>query len=75
MSQRAWIDVMRRHPRLAGFPMLALKGVPILARAASLIAHLLEEQQRPIGFALSNAGASAIGYDGPAPAGFVPGED
>jgi citrate synthase len=58
----------------AGYPLLALKGVPILARTASLIAHLLEEQQRPIGFVLSHAGAAAIDYDGPAPAGFVPGE-
>lgn len=55
----------------AGYPLLALKGVPILARTAGLIAHLLEEQQRPIGFVLSHAGASAIGYDGEAPAGFV----
>jgi citrate synthase len=56
----------------AGYPLLALKGVPILARTASLIAHLLEEQTRPIGFVLSHAGAAAVGYDGPAPAGFVP---
>jgi citrate synthase len=56
----------------AGYPLLALKGIPILARTASLIAHLLEEQQRPIGFVLSHAGAEAIEYDGPAPAGFVP---
>ena len=42
----------------AGFPLLALKGVPILARTASLIAHLLEEQQRPIGFVLSHSGAA-----------------
>jgi citrate synthase len=55
-----------------GFPLDALKGVPILARTASLIAHLLEEQSRPIGFVLSHAGAAAIDYDGPAPAGFVP---
>jgi citrate synthase len=55
----------------AGFPLDALKGVPILARTASLIAHLLEEQSRPIGFVLSHAGAAAIDYDGPAPAGFV----
>ncbi len=54
----------------AGFPLLALKGVPILARTASLIAHLLEEQQRPIGFVLSHAGAKAISYDGETPAGF-----
>lgn len=58
----------------AGFPLDALRGVPILARTASLIAHLLEEQSRPIGFVLSHAGAAAIGYDGPAPAGFVPGD-
>ena len=48
----------------AGYPLLALKGVPILARTASLVAHLLEEQQRPIGFVLSQAGAAAIEYDG-----------
>jgi citrate synthase len=56
----------------AGFPLLAVKGVPILARTAGLIAHLLEEQQRPIGFILADAGASAITYDGKSPAGFVP---
>jgi citrate synthase len=56
----------------AGFPLLAVKGVPILARTASLIAHLLEEQQRPIGFILADSGASGISYDGPSPAGFVP---
>jgi citrate synthase len=51
----------------AGYPMLAMKGVPLLARTASLIAHLLEERNDPIGFALSEAGAAAIGYDGPMP--------
>ncbi|MGH8177703.1 MAG: citryl-CoA lyase [Steroidobacter sp.] len=55
----------------AGYPLLALKGVPILARTASLIAHLLEEQQKPIGFVLSHAGAAAIEYDGAAPEDFV----
>lgn len=50
----------------AGFPLLALKGVPLLARTAGLIAHLLEEQLRPIGFVMSNAAAEAIGYDGAA---------
>ncbi len=58
----------------AGYPLLALKGVPILARTAGLIAHLLEEQQRPIGFVLSHAGSTAIAYDGEAPAGFVEGQ-
>jgi citrate synthase len=56
----------------AGFPLLAVKGVPILARTASLIAHLLEEQERPIGFILADSGAASIDYDGPSPAGFVP---
>lgn len=59
----------------AGYPLLAVKGVPMLARTASLIAHLLEEQERPIGFVLAHAGSDAIGYDGESPAGFVPGED
>ena len=58
----------------AGFPVGALKGVPILARTASLVAHLLEEQSRPIGFVLSHAGSKAIDYDGPVPAGFVAGD-
>lgn len=56
----------------AGFPLAALRGVPLLARTASLIAHLLEEMQRPIGFAISNAGGAAIQYDGPLPAGRKP---
>jgi citrate synthase len=58
----------------AGYPLLAVKGVPMLARTASLIAHLTEEQQRPIGFLLADEGASAIDYDGQRPDGFVPGE-
>ena len=59
----------------AGYPLLALKGVPILARTASLVAHLLEEQQRPIGFVMSHAASQAIDYDGDAPADFVPSTD
>ena len=55
----------------AGYPLLALKGVPILARTASLVGHLLEEQTRPIGFLMANAGSAAVRYDGPAPDGFV----
>jgi citrate synthase len=56
----------------AGYPPLALKGVPILARTAGLIAHLLEEQLKPIGFVLSHAAGAAIDYDGKAPEGFEP---
>jgi citrate synthase len=56
----------------AGYPLLALKGVPLLARTAGLIGHLLEEQQRAIGFVMSHAAAQAIDYDGEVPPGFVP---
>lgn len=56
-----------------GFPIEAMKGVPILARTAGLVAHLVEEQIRSIGFVLSEHGEKAIGYDGPRPPGFVPG--
>jgi citrate synthase len=58
-----------------GYPPAALKGVPILARTASLIAHLLEERTRPIGFVLSHAAAQAITYDGELPAGFKASDD
>lgn len=59
----------------AGYPLGALKGIPILARTAGLIAHLLEEQQHPIGFVLSHVGAQAIDYDGEVPSGFTPSKD
>jgi citrate synthase len=59
----------------AGYPLLALKGVPLLARTAGLVAHLLEEQQRAIGFVMSHAAAQAIDYDGAVPEGFEPGDD
>jgi citrate synthase len=59
----------------AGFPLLALKGVPLLARTAGLVAHLLEEQQRGIGFVMSHAAAQAIDYDGEVPPGFEPSTD
>jgi citrate synthase len=47
-----------------GFPVHALKGIPILARTASLIAHLNEEATRPIGFMMSGIAAQGIQYDG-----------
>ena len=59
----------------AGYPLAGLKGVPLLARTAGLIAHLVEEQQRAIGFVMSHAAAQAIDYDGEAPAGFEPSDD
>jgi citrate synthase len=54
----------------AGFPVGALKGVPILARTAGLIAHLFEEMQQPIGFALSYQATREMVYDGELPEGF-----
>ncbi|MYZ49132.1 citryl-CoA lyase [Propylenella binzhouense] len=62
------INVSGAIPAVAldiGFPLDALKGIPILARTASLIAHLHEEMARPIGFKLSGRAAEAVSYDGP----------
>ena len=48
----------------AGWPLDALKAVPLLARTAGLSAHLYEESQRPIGFIMSHKADLAIDYDG-----------
>lgn len=48
-----------------GFPVGALKGIPILARTAGLLGHLYEEASRPIGFLMCHHAESAISYDGP----------
>lgn len=53
-----------------GFPVSSLKGVPILARTAGLIAHLAEEADKPSGFALSYQATRELQYDGEVPAGF-----
>ena len=50
----------------AGWPLEALKAVPLLARTAGLAAHLYEESLRSIGFILSHKADQAIAYDGPA---------
>ncbi|MFI4926400.1 MAG: citryl-CoA lyase [Burkholderiales bacterium] len=50
-----------------GFPVAALKGVPMLARTASLIAHLNEELNDPIGFALSYQATREFEYTGAQP--------
>jgi citrate synthase len=47
-----------------GYPADAMKGLPLLARAAGLVAHLYEESQRSIGFILSSRADEAIAYDG-----------
>lgn len=46
------------------FPPSMIKAIPLLARTAGLLAHLAEEQQRPIGFLMASAAESAIAYDG-----------
>ena len=48
----------------AGWPVDAIKAVPLLARAAGLSAHLFEEAQRSIGFVMSHKADQAIAYDG-----------
>ena len=50
-----------------GWPLAALKGIGLLCRTAGLVAHCTEEAERPIGFILSGAAATAIEYDGPQP--------
>jgi len=52
-----------------GFPLASLRGVPILARTAGLIAHLHEELETPIGFALSYQAARDTEYAGELPQG------
>jgi citrate synthase len=44
------------------FPASVLKGIPILARTASLLAHLAEEKAQPIGFVMAHHAEKAISY-------------
>jgi citrate synthase len=46
-----------------GFPVAAVKAVPILARTAGLLAHLAEERERPLGFHLARAAEEAVEYE------------
>jgi citrate synthase len=45
-----------------GFPATIVKAVPILARTASLLGHLAEEQQDSIGFAMAKAAEDLVDY-------------
>lgn len=45
------------------FPPAMIKAIPILARTGSLLAHLAEEQQRPIGFLMASHAEQAISYE------------
>jgi citrate synthase len=46
-----------------GFPPQTVKAVPLLARTASLLAHLAEEQELPTGFAMAGAADQAVRYE------------
>lgn len=67
MSRPLPINVSGAIPAVmldAGWPLEAMKAVPLVARAAGLAAHLFEEQMRSIGFILSHHADLAIAYDG-----------
>ena len=46
-----------------GYSSAEVKTVPILARSAGLLAHLLEEQREPIGFLLAGEAEDAVQYE------------
>lgn len=45
------------------FPVSMVKAIPILARTGGLLAHLAEEQERPIGFIMAAHAEEAIAYE------------
>jgi len=51
-----------------GFPAATVKAIPVLARTAGLLAHLAEERETPIGFAMAAAAEESITY-APGPVG------
>jgi citrate synthase len=68
MERALPINVSGAIPALmldAGWPLEAMKGIPLLARTAGLVAHLYEESLRSIGFIMAHQADLAIGYDGP----------
>ena len=46
-----------------GFASGTVKAVPILARTAGLLAHLVEEQQNPLGFFMAGKAEDAVDYE------------
>jgi citrate synthase len=50
-----WLDL--------GYPASTVKAVPILARTASLLAHLAEERETPLGFELARAAEESVEYE------------
>ena len=51
-----WLDL--------GYPPETTKTIPILARTAGLLAHLVEEQERPLGLYLAAKAEAAAEYEG-----------
>jgi citrate synthase len=45
-------------------PDMLIRGIPILARTAGILAHLAEEAETPIGFQMASEGEAAITYVG-----------
>ena len=50
---------------ISGFPPSSVRAVPILARTASLLAHLAEEEENPLGFLMASKADAAIEYRPP----------
>ena len=48
-----------------GFRSTAVKAVPILARTAGLLAHLVEEHDHPVGFLLAAGAEESVEYEPP----------
>jgi citrate synthase len=46
-----------------GYPSKAVKAVPILARTASLLAHLVEEREQPVGLLMARAAEDSVPYE------------
>ena len=46
-----------------GFTAPIVKAIPILARTASLLAHLAEEREQPVGFLMARAAEEAVAYE------------
>jgi citrate synthase len=39
-----------------------IKAIPLLARTGGILAHLFEEQQNPVGFAMAAHAEAAVTY-------------
>jgi citrate synthase len=48
-----------------GYSVETVKTVPLLARTAGLLAHLVEEREEPIGLVLASAAEDAVEYGAP----------